>query len=389
MAQNADRRIVRGIPVGGTKAVDVHVQDGTVTAVRRAGKARPNAGSATSVLAPTLFDIQVNGVGGINLQGHRVTAEDAAGVSDYLAQRGVSLWVPTLITGSLRDMTHGCRAFAEALQDKSLARAVPGIHLEGPHISPVDGPRGAHPKRQVRKPSLRELDRMQRAADGKVLYVTIAPEMPGAVPYIRGCVKRGITVSLGHHHGTADDVNRAVDAGARLSTHLGNGLMVQLQRHFNPIWPQLANDGLAASLIADLHHLPREVLKTFVRAKGPSRTVLTSDCVHVAGLKPGQYDLGGHPIELTRAGRINLSGTDLLAGSALMLLEGVINAARETDLTLAEAFASASTVPAKLLGVRRRFALPKVGQKADFIAYRVAGGKPKIQTVFINGKQCV
>ncbi len=384
-----DTIIVRGRLLNQSRAFDLTLRNGVVASDQPAGRGKPDLGSAQAIIGPTLFDIQVNGYGGLNLQGDKVKPEDFVRIGERLAASGVSHWIPTLITGAQSDMEHGCRVFAEALQDKSVARAVPGMHLEGPYISPMDGPRGAHTKGHVRKPSIREFDRLLKATDGKITYTTVAPEVDGAIAYIKAVVQRGVVVSLGHHNATADQIARAVDAGARLCTHLGNGMAAQIQRHFNPIWPQLADDRLACSFIADLQHLPEPVLKTFVRAKGPAKTILTSDVVHVTGLKPGRYDLGGVSVELKPSGRICLTGTELLAGSSLELLQGVVNAAEHTDLTLEQAFASASTVPAKLLGLRHRFELPAPGKKANFVVFELRGAtgrhKAKVCGTFIDG----
>jgi N-acetylglucosamine-6-phosphate deacetylase len=382
--------IVRGTPLGATELCDIAVRNGIVESIRRAGRGKAHIGGATAIIGPTLFDIQVNGYGGVNLQGSEVVPEDFARIGAALAKTGVSHWIPTLITGAQRDMEHGCRIFADAVQDKYVARAVPGLHIEGPYISPLDGPRGAHAKRHVRKPSIREFDRLLKAADGKISYTTVAPEVPGAIAYIKAVTRRGVVVSLGHHNAEPDQIARAVDAGARLCTHLGNGIAAKLQRHFNPLWPQLADDRLTCSFIADLEHLPEPVLKTFVRVKGPARTILTSDVVHLAGLKPGHYSLGGMPVELKSSGRICLTDTELLAGSSLVLLQAVINAAEHTDLTLEQAFASASSVPAMLFGLKHRFETPRVGKTANFVAFELAGSrdrhKANVRGVFVNGR---
>ncbi|MDQ1258084.1 MAG: Amidohydrolase family protein, partial [Candidatus Hydrogenedentes bacterium] len=345
-------------------------------------------GSETSVLSPTLFDIQVNGAKGINLQTADVRPEDVRAVTDVLAAWGVSHWIPTLVTGSLDTMERACRVVVEAMRDPVVARAVPGLHCEGPCISPVDGPRGAHPRQYVRDPKLSEFDRLLDAANGHIVYTTLAPELPGAIPYIKGLVRRGVVVSLGHHQATAEQIARAVDAGAAMCTHLGNGLASTIHRHVNPLWPQLADDRLAASLIPDLHHLPPAMLKSLARAKGPDRAIFTSDAVHMTLLKPGAYELAGAKVELKPSGRICLSGTDLLAGSSLMLLQGVVNAVREADLTWKQTVACASTIPARVLGLPYRFNPPKVGKKADLVVFDVnKHGKAAVQCVFIDGKR--
>jgi N-acetylglucosamine-6-phosphate deacetylase len=377
-----------GIIVGQDKPSDLVVRDGKIVSVVPARSGRADLGSKTSVIGPTLFDVQVNGVSGIDLQSRALVPEDVRRITDALAAWGVSHWIPTVITGPPATMEHACRTIVEAMQDKAVARAVPGIHLEGPYISPLDGPRGAHPGEYVRNPDLLEFDRLYKAADGRIVYVTLAPEAEGAIKFTKALVARGVVAALGHHAGDAEQITRAVDAGARLSTHLGNGLASTIRRHHNPLWPQLAEDRLTAALIADLEHLPAPVLRTFVRAKGASNVILASDCVHIAGLRPGKYTLGGLPVELLPTGRICLSGTDLLAGSSLMLLQGVVNAARVTDLTLEQAYQCATVIPARLFGLKHRFDPPRVGAKANLILFDVSkAGKAAVQAVFINGER--
>ncbi len=382
--------IVRGIPVGMKKPVDIHVRDGVVQRMGAPGQTPPDFGSEEAHIGPPLFDIQVNGVAGIDLQGAGVKPEDYVRVTECLARWGVMYWVPTLVTGPAAEMEHGCRVFAEAMRDRRVARAVPGLHLEGPHISPEDGPRGAHPKAHVRKASVREFNRMRKAAENQILYVTVAPECPGAAPFIRAAVREGVLVALGHHNASARQIAKAADAGARLCTHLGNGAASMIHRHHNPIWPQLAEDRFYASFIADLHHLPEPVLKACVRAKGFDKTVLTSDCIALAGLKPGKYKFAGSDVELRRDGKVCLLGTDLLAGSAHMLLQGVVNAWRATDLTLQDACACASAVPGRLFGVRMPPALKK-GRRMNAVVFEVEWyerrSEPRVSAVFFRGER--
>ncbi|MCX5759308.1 MAG: N-acetylglucosamine-6-phosphate deacetylase, partial [Candidatus Hydrogenedentes bacterium] len=307
--------------------------------------------------------------------------DDVRQLTHCMAVHGVGYWIPTLITGPIEVMERTCRVIVEARRSPAVRRAIPCIHVEGPFISPQDGARGAHAKDFVRKPNLHEFERLQEAAKGAIRYITLAPEWDGAP---------GVVVALGHHNASEEHIAAAVEAGARLCTHLGNGLASMIHRHFNPLWPQLAEDRLAAGFIADLEHLPAPVLKSFVRVKGPERTILTSDCVHIAGLKPGRYSLGGMAVELLPTGRIRLSGTDLLAGSSLMLLQGVVNAARATDLTLEQAVGCATSVPAKVLRVPLHFKRPRAGEKAEFIVFDIEKDADRwraiLHGVFIDGK---
>src|SRR5262249_12675635 len=138
--------------------------------------------------------------------------------------------------------------------DPELAHATPAFHLEGPYISAEDGPRGAHPSAHVRPPDWEEFCRLQEAAGGRIRLVTLAPEREGALGVIERLVATGVVVALGHTAATGRQIHDAISAGARLSTHLGNGAHAVLPRHPNYIWEQLAADELWASIICDGHH---------------------------------------------------------------------------------------------------------------------------------------
>ncbi|MBI2421662.1 MAG: amidohydrolase family protein [Candidatus Hydrogenedentes bacterium] len=382
---------VRGRWRGEGEVIEVTVA-GTHVArvgVLPAQKASPE--DRSTVLSPPLLDIQVNGAKGISLQSDSLSTAALLEIDAYMQRWGVSAWIPTLITGNPDTMEYACSIIGRAMGEPGLRKSIPGIHLEGPHISPEDGPRGAHPREWVCPPDVNLLKRFYRAAQGKLRYVTLSPEWPEALGYIRAAREMGIVVSLGHHNADAPTIRAAVDAGATLSTHLGNGSAPQMPRHHNPLWPQLAEDRLFASMIADAHHLPPETLKTFVRAKTPARTILVSDCVDLTGCAPGEYSLFGAAVELLPSGKICLKGTELLAGSGLMLLSGVVNAAALTDCAMTQAIASATSIPARVLDVRHSTARPREGGVAHFIAFTPNPGvngmdNVRMKAVYIRGK---
>jgi N-acetylglucosamine-6-phosphate deacetylase len=319
-------------------------EGGRLTALHPVPRARARPGL---VLAPGLCDIQVNGWAGRDFR----DAVSVAAVARDLASFGVARFLPTVTTADPVEMERALAAIAAAAAaSPKLAAAIPGIHLEGPYISPLDGPRGAHPRAFVRDPDWGHFQGLQRAAGGRIRLVTLAPELPGAAAFTAEATAAGITVAIGHTAADADAVAGVLAAGARLSTHLGNGLAAELQRHRNPIWPQLAAEGLWASLIADGHHLPPEVLRAIVRAKGPSRCILVSDSVREAGLPPGRHTgLGGAPVDVLPDGRIQVPGTPYLAGSGAHLLHCAALAAEWFGE--AEALEMASVHPARLLGL--------------------------------------
>ncbi len=381
---NKDSMLIRGAFPDSAQIMDVVFANGRVRAVRRKGKSTPDVGDDDALLAPPLFDIQINGAGGIDLQRADLTVAHVAALNAWLVSRGVLRWIPTLVTDAPDALEHRCRILAAAMAAPALARHIPGIHLEGPHIAEADGPRGAHPRAHVLPPDLRLFNRLYKAAEGNIAYVTLAPETRGALKFMRALRGRGVMVALGHHAASEKQIAAAIAAGARLSTHLGNGMAPMVHRHHNALWPQLADDRLYASLIADLEHVPPAMLRVVARAKGVERLVLVSDSVFLAGMKPGRYEMFGAAVEMKRSGRVCLAGTELLAGSSLTLLNGVWNLHRNTDVSLAEAFNAASSNPARLLNMALPPWPPKPGQSAELLVCRQTGGQSRTSRLAVE-----
>jgi N-acetylglucosamine-6-phosphate deacetylase len=314
-------------------------------------------------IAPGFIDLQVNGFAGVDYNDPRAPREEIARSVRALHSTGVTRFYPTVITGAPHDMAAALANLARAKED---SRAIAGFHVEGPHISAEDGPRGAHPARWVRRPDIDEFRRWQDAARGAVRLVTLSPEWPEAPRYIEALAAEGVVVSIGHTNAAADQIADAVRAGATMSTHLGNGSHSIIRRHPNYIWDQLAEDRLTASFIVDGIHLPASFLKSAVRAKGVERSVLVTDASSPAGSAPGRYTLGEQPVDLTEDQRVVLAGTNKLAGSALRMDRAVANTMRMAGLTLAQAVAMATVNPARAGRVPERQSALESGAAADF-----------------------
>jgi N-acetylglucosamine-6-phosphate deacetylase len=289
---------------------------------------------------------------------------------------GVAASCPTICTESEAHIVRSLRAVADACDaDPAIAESVVGIHVEGPHIATVDGPRGAHPLRYVRPPDIEEYRRWQDAARGRIRIITLSPEYEESPAYIEAIVADGVVASIGHTAATSDQIRAAVDAGATWSTHLGNGAHATIRRHPNYIWDQLAEDRLSAGFIFDGQHLPPAVMKSVIRAKGVERSVLVSDALFVAGLAPGVYHLpDGAAVELQDSGRLELHGTPYLAGAAAPLSVGVGNAVRHAGVTLSEAVRLVTANPSRLLGLAERAGHEsmRVGSRATLTVFDVA-----------------
>ena len=295
--------------------------------------------------APGLCDIQVNGFAGVDFNDPSTPAERYDVAAARMRATGVTLFLPTLVTSTTEHFAACARALARWTSPASA-----GIHMEGPYISPVDGARGAHPREHVTAASIDDFKRRQDAAEGRIVLVTLAPEVEGAMALIAHLVQSGTRVSIGHSDASPPQVRDAVAAGATMSTHLGNGSIRVMARHPNLIWEQLAADEIVSCFIADGHHLPASTFKAMVRAKTPARAALVTDAVAPAGCAPGRYRVGTIEVELHADRRVTLVGSTRLAGSALSLDVAVGNAVRLAGVSLDDALAMASTLPARAVG---------------------------------------
>jgi len=305
----------------------------------------------------SLFDIQVNGFAGVDFQAARPEAAALRHACGALRRHGTHRILLTLITDDIDALEEKFARIEEIRAGDPLVReTVPGYHLEGPWLNPADGYRGAHPRRFIKAPDGREFRRLQKAAGGAIRLVTLAPEWPGSARFIARLAREGVVVALGHTDAGDRDIDRAIAAGARLCTHLGNGCPSLLHRHENVIQRLLARDELTACLIPDGIHLPPSVFRNLLRAKPAGKVLITTDAMAAAGAPPGRYTVGSVTVECGPDRVVRMPGTPYFAGSSLTLDRGVANAALWAPAPAAVARAWASTVPAAIFGIR----LPRI-----------------------------
>ncbi|GIP38360.1 hypothetical protein J31TS4_16400 [Paenibacillus sp. J31TS4] len=337
-------------------------------------------------IAPGLVDLQINGYAGIDFNTPPVDPEAVRRVTRLLWAQGVTSYYPTVITNSEDAIAQSVRAIAEACEgDPLTAASVAGIHVEGPFISPVDGARGAHDKRYVQAPDWEMFQRLQEAAGGRIRILTLSPEWDGAPAFIEKCAASGVTVSIGHTVAEPEQIRAAVAAGARMSTHLGNGSLLMLPRHPNYIWEQLAQDELWPCMIADGFHLPESVMKVFLKAK-PDQLMIVSDAVYLSGMEPGTYDthIGGRVV-LTPEGRLHTAeNVKVLAGSAQMLPFNIENLVRLGLCSAEQAWEMASIRPAGFMGLPQAEGLA-AGAPADVVLFRWQDDRLQLEQVYKQG----
>jgi N-acetylglucosamine-6-phosphate deacetylase len=341
----------------------------------------------TTWIAPGFIDLQVNGFAGVDFNSPAASFEEIARSIRAMFSTGVTRFFPTVITGAPEEMLGSLRNLAGARETLAEGPAMEAFHVEGPHICPHDGPRGAHPARWVRAPDLEEFRRWQDAAQGNVRLVTLSPEWPGSIRYIEQLTREGVVTSIGHTRATRQQIDDAVRAGATLSTHLGNGADAVLPRHPNYLWEQLAEDKLAASFIVDGHHLPESFLRVALRAKGIERSVLVTDAVMPALCTPGPYRLGEVEVELKDDQRVVLRGGNRLAGSSLRMDTAISNVMRFAGLTLTEAVTMATINPARVGRIGGRIRGLRSGDRSDVVRFRMEDGRLRVVETFLAGQR--
>jgi N-acetylglucosamine-6-phosphate deacetylase len=340
-------------------------------------------------IAPGWIDLQVNGFAGVDYNSAAATHEQIGQSIRAQFACGVTRHFPTVITGSPENMTAALRNLASAKESIREGPAMEAFHLEGPYISPADGPRGAHPARWVRPPDLHEFQRFQEAALGHIRLVTLSPEWPEAPRFIEKIVEKGVVASIGHTRASASQIADAVSAGATLSTHIGNGTDAVLPKTSNYIWEQLAEDRLAASFIVDGFHLPAPFLNVALRAKGLERSLLVTDAVMPAGCPAGAYKLGEVDVELKEDGSVRLAGGSRLAGSALRMDQAIGNVMRTAGLNLSEAVTLATRNPARVGRVPYRQRGLNPGDRADLVRFRLDESTRQLTILetYLNGQR--
>lgn len=367
----------RGVSVFSNQPVEITIQDDTITAITCLDDS-----SGLPYIAPGFLDMQVNGYQGSDYSLDDFSEEHLQNIISSLAASGTTQHIPTIVTSPQERLLKTLRIISTARHASlDVATAIPGIHIEGPYISSEDGPRGAHDPAYIRDPDFAEFEAWQEAAEGKIAIVTLAPERPGAIDFIEKVTDCGVVAAIGHTAATSDQIRDAVAAGARLSTHLGNGSHALIPRLKNYIWEQLAADELMTGIISDGFHLPPSVVKVVMRAKGLDKLILISDVALLGGFQPGLYKWGNLDVQVFDDGHLGLPGTGFLAGAAHLLDWDIVHFMNFTGMDLAATIPLCTTNPARLLGLSEYFGALEVGAPANLVRFTFQPGDERLRIV--------
>jgi N-acetylglucosamine-6-phosphate deacetylase len=303
------------------------------------------------------------------------TPEALTTISRFLATKGVGHYLPTTVTAPVERTLRALEGIANAIEHPTPGAATPiAIHLEGPFVSHIK--RGVHPEADILPPDIALFDRFQQAARGHILHLTLAPEIPGALDLITHATRTGVRVSIGHSNATSQQAHDAIAAGATSATHTFNAMRPLDHREPGVLGAILDDDHLFAEIIADGIHVSPELVRLWLKMKGPDRGLLITDSISATGMPDGTYTLGTFPVTVAN-GRAISNGH--LAGSVLTMDRAVSNLQHFTGTSLATAIRLASHNPATLLGLNLD---PAPGQPANFNLYNSTN---QLQSTILHG----
>jgi len=369
---------IRGISVFSGQPIEVEIKEGFIKNIN----SLPGSGHNLPYVSPGFFDLQVNGYKGSDYSLEDFSEEHLRNIITHLAASGTTQHIPTIVSSPPERILKNLEIILKAINTSpDIMEAIPGIHIEGPFISPEEGPRGCHDPSFIRDPDFEEFRQWQEAAEGRIVMVTIAPERGGSMDFIKKVTCTGVKIAIGHTGAAPEVIREAIKAGAQFSTHLGNGSYPILPKVNNYIWEQLAADELFAGIICDGFHLPASTVKVFARAKSLERLILTSDVALAGGLNPGIYKWGNMEVEVFKDGHLGLAGSGILAGAGHLLDWDIAHFIRFTGNDLANTIPLCTVNPAKVIEMPHSYGKLEVGVPANLTLFHYQTGDDSLQIV--------
>jgi len=320
------------------------------------------------VVAPGFIDLHLHGAAGWD-----VMDEDVGGlpaISAFLARHGCTAWLAATMTAAAPAITRRLQAIARAAQAKPHGARLLGAYVEGPFFNPQGA--GAQPPEFLEHPTPQKAAALLGEARPWVKVVSLSPELPGALDTIRWLAAEGIVPALGHTWATYDETQAALAAGARHATHLYSAMRPFDKRDPGVIAAVWTDERCSAEVICDLIHAHPAALEVARKMKGPDRLVMITDAMLATGQPPGEYRLGGQPVQVD--GRVALLSGSLddpahavLAGSVLTQDRALGNVHRALGWSLPEALAYLSLNPARVLGLDGNRGRLYPGYEADIV----------------------
>jgi N-acetylglucosamine-6-phosphate deacetylase len=335
--------------------------------------------SPTDCVVPGFIDLHIHGAAGSDTMDG--TEEALRTITTTLPQEGTTSFLTTTITAPKKSIEHAVRNVARYIKTSNPPgeAEILGIHLEGPFISTNRA--GAQPTPYIIEPDITLFDQWQRAAHGFIRLVTLAPELPGGIEFVKHLKIQGVVASIGHSDAVYEEVIQAIQAGATHGTHLFNGMRGIHHREPGAVGALLMHDEIKTEIIVDGIHVSPEMVRFAYRNKGTEGIILITDAMRAKCMPPGVYELGGQKVSVNESKAVLADGT--LAGSMLKMNEAIQNMQTYTQCTLRDIVQMASWNPASQLGMLDRKGSLKKGKDADIVVLSREG---EVILTFCRGK---
>jgi N-acetylglucosamine-6-phosphate deacetylase len=378
-----------------TENCTIEIVDGRIVRIAEShGDAAPGDASVDLsglTLFPGFIDVHVHGAVGVD-----VNSPDTDGllrVAEFLASKGVTAWLPTVVPGPVEQYERVIGAITDAMHQQSAAEAnkgarMLGVHYEGPFVN-TEQCGALHRERFRTFRSHSDLDSLPTIkCEGAVHMTTVAPEIDGGIELIRELRERGWIVSIGHTRGTPEILDQAKSAGAQHMTHFMNAMSPLHHRAPGPVGWGLLNEDVSLDVIADGIHLDPMMLKVLLRTVTPERLALISDAIAAAGQGDGDYKIWGETIAVQDGRTRNTRGS--IAGSVITILDAV-NTMFSVGASEIDVARMASMNPAQLVGIAGECGSIEEGKRADLVAIDERGQArlTLIEGQFINAESVI
>jgi len=328
-------------------------------------------------VVPGFIDMHVHGGGGSDIMDGKYEAVKQVAVTH--SRFGTTAFLPTTMTMSKNNIVGSLKSIYEAFIKGTGAAEILGVHLEGPYINPEK--KGAQKEKDIKRASTREFLEFNKASGNLICLITIAPEMPGAIDFIRWLHKQGVIVSAGHSNATYEQVQEGIQAGLSHVTHTFNAMSGLDHREPGVVGADLTSTELKVEIIADGIHIHPVAMKILVKAKEIGKIVLITDAMRATSKPEGTYKLGGQEVTVAKGQARLKNGT--LAGSVLTMDKAVRNLITKVGVSLTEAIQMATFNPAKCLGAEDKKGSLEPGKDADIV---VLDKKLEVELTMVRGK---
>lgn len=348
-------------------AAALGLQDGKIAGVYPWGSRKADMDYGDRRLVPGFLDLHTHGAYGFDTNDAKPD-----GLRDWMRripEEGVTGILPTTVTQMPDVLTAAVANVAQVVKEGYEGAEILGIHFEGPYLDMEY--KGAQPPEAIARATVEEFCKYQNAAQGLIKYITMAPEHDVDFALTRYCSSHGVVVSMGHSSATYEQALMGIANGAMSMTHVYNGMTAYHHRKPGLVGAALRVRDIYGEIICDGCHSHLAALNNYFTAKGRDYAIMVSDSLRAKHCPPGgDYELGGHPIEIGNDGLARLKGTDTIAGSTLNMNQGLRILVEEAMVPFDAALNSCTINPARALRVDDRKGRIAAGYDADIVVLK-------------------